>query len=77
MKRKKKDAVPEAVPEAELRPAKTESVVEVHGPVRATGQCVVCGSDVAPFSDEDLCWVCRRLKISAWRDSEVQPTAPE
>jgi hypothetical protein len=24
-----------------------------------------------------LCWVCRRLKISAWRDSDQQLSAQE
>lgn len=42
---------------------------------RAT--CEVCGSDVAPNSAEQLCWVCRRLKISAWRDSDLQASASE
>jgi hypothetical protein len=35
-------------------------------------KCTVCGSDCAPNSTEGLCWVCRRLKISAWRDSDQQ-----
>ena len=35
-------------------------------------KCVVCGSTCAPNSAEGLCWVCRRLKISAWRDSDQQ-----
>jgi hypothetical protein len=35
-------------------------------------KCVVCGDPVAPFSAEALCWVCRRLKISAWRESDNQ-----
>jgi len=35
-------------------------------------KCSVCGADCAPNSDEGLCWVCRRLKISAWRDSDPQ-----
>jgi hypothetical protein len=39
-------------------------------------KCVVCGSHCAPNSAEGLCWVCRRLKISAWRDSD-QPAAQE
>ena len=36
--------------------------------------CVVCGSEAAatPTDDEMLCWVCRRLKISAWRETEAQ-----
>jgi hypothetical protein len=35
-------------------------------------KCVVCGASCAPNSAEGLCWVCRRLKISAWRDSDQQ-----
>lgn len=38
----------------------------------SAAKCVVCGSPVAQFSSEDLCWVCRRLKISAWRESDSQ-----
>jgi hypothetical protein len=41
------------------------------------GKCEVCGSDCATTSSEQLCWVCRRLKISAWRDSEQQTPAQE
>ena len=40
-------------------------------------KCVVCGSDAASNSTEGLCWVCRRLKISAWRDSDIQMGAQE
>lgn len=35
-------------------------------------KCTVCGAGCAPNSAEGLCWVCRRLKISAWRDSDQQ-----
>jgi hypothetical protein len=35
-------------------------------------KCTVCGASCAPNSAEGLCWVCRRLKISAWRDSDQQ-----
>ncbi len=39
-------------------------------------KCEVCAGEVAvssaPNAGEDLCWVCRRLKISAWRDSDLQ-----
>jgi hypothetical protein len=38
---------------------------------------VVCGDEVAPFSTEELCWVCRRLKISAWREADTQAAAQE
>jgi hypothetical protein len=40
-------------------------------------KCVVCGSPTAPKSDEALCWVCRRLKISAWRENDQQIPAQE
>jgi hypothetical protein len=44
--------------------------------------CGVCGSDCSPLTgpqmdDDTLCWVCRRLKISAWRESEQQMSAQE
>jgi hypothetical protein len=35
-------------------------------------KCSVCSAPCAPNSAEPLCWVCRRLKISAWRDSDQQ-----
>ena len=40
-------------------------------------KCVVCSAPVAPNSTEGLCWVCRRLKISAWRDTDQQLSAQE
>jgi hypothetical protein len=40
-------------------------------------KCMVCGSETATGSAEPLCWVCRRLKISAWRDVEQQMPAQE
>ncbi|HTC91518.1 MAG TPA: hypothetical protein VK686_24605 [Bryobacteraceae bacterium] len=40
--------------------------------IKHTEKCVVCGAGCAPNSTEGLCWVCRRLKISAWRDSDQQ-----
>ena len=43
---------------------------------KRTEKCTVCGAVCAPNSTEGLCWVCRRLKISAWRDSDQQ-TAQE
>lgn len=45
--------------------------------LRRVSKCSVCGADCAPNSTEGLCWVCRRLKISAWRDSDQQMTAQE
>jgi hypothetical protein len=42
----------------------------------------VCAEEVATGAGpnalkEDLCWVCRRLKFSAWRDSDGQLPAQE
>ena len=34
--------------------------------------CQVCHSPEATEQSEGLCWVCRRLKISAWSESEQQ-----
>jgi hypothetical protein len=45
--------------------------------------CAVCGASCIPLTgpqqqeDEDLCWVCRRLKISAWRDNDQQMSVQE
>jgi len=44
--------------------------------INRADKCTVCGAVCAPNSTEGLCWVCRRLKISAWRDSDQQ-TAQE
>ncbi|MEX2262323.1 MAG: hypothetical protein WD696_10245 [Bryobacteraceae bacterium] len=49
-------------------------------------KCTVCETTLAPSesrdlaaaqSGETLCWVCRRLKISAWRESVAQMPAQE
>jgi len=34
--------------------------------------CSVCGGETSGVGEEPLCWVCRRLKISAWREMEQQ-----
>jgi hypothetical protein len=46
--------------------------------------CIVCGGSTTPLTgpqgteDENLCWVCRRLKISAWREmTDQQASAQE
>jgi hypothetical protein len=39
--------------------------------------CVVCAGECSPGSTEGLCWVCRRLKLSAWRDSDSQMPVQE
>jgi len=40
-------------------------------------KCSVCGAETAASAAEPLCWVCRRLKISAWREIEQQMPAQE
>jgi len=40
-------------------------------------KCSVCGGETTIAGAEPLCWVCRRLKISAWREIEQQMPAQE
>ncbi|HVX65925.1 MAG TPA: hypothetical protein VHA11_04945 [Bryobacteraceae bacterium] len=42
-------------------------------------KCTVCGAECAANADssEQLCWVCRRLKISAWHEGEQQMPVQE
>jgi hypothetical protein len=40
-------------------------------------KCLVCGGETTAVGDEPLCWVCRRLKISAWREIEQQMPVQE
>lgn len=44
--------------------------------LRRAAKCVVCGGECSPntseHTTEQLCWVCRRLKISAWHEAEQQ-----
>ncbi len=44
---------------------------------KKTVKCSVCGADTVVAGAEPLCWVCRRLKISAWREIEQQMPAQE
>jgi hypothetical protein len=45
--------------------------------LRPASKCTVCASDCSTTSNDQLCWVCRRLKISAWRDSDIQMNVQE
>jgi len=47
--------------------------------LKKTVKCVVCSAEASSVNPEEdaLCWVCRRLKISAWHDSEQQVPAQE
>jgi hypothetical protein len=45
--------------------------------LKKPSRCAVCGGDTSIAGPEPLCWVCRRLKISAWREIEQQIPAQE
>lgn len=70
MRKKHSPADSERVVDSEIL-RKAKLLLESDRP-HAISRCVICGGDAAPTSAENLCWVCRRLKISAWRDSEQQ-----
>jgi hypothetical protein len=73
---KKKLPSPDAVVPKEILERAKQSVYSER-PDTATKNCVVCGQECAPNSSEGLCWVCRRLKISAWGESDQQLSAQE
>ncbi len=68
MKRKTSPAEP-VIDQALLEQAKRSVMADQ---IKRVDKCTVCGAECAPNSTEGLCWVCRRLKISAWRDSDQQ-----
>jgi hypothetical protein len=78
--KRKRTPVPEAanevpaIPAALLEEARRALQTERVGPA---AKCVVCGDPCAPNAVEELCWVCRRLKLSAWRDSDSQMPVQE
>ena len=39
--------------------------------------CRICNTAGATKRSDGLCWVCSRLKISAWRDWEAQESTLE
>jgi hypothetical protein len=46
-------------------------------PVKRAPRCTVCNAEASAATSDQLCWVCRRLKISAWREAEQQAPAQE
>jgi hypothetical protein len=44
---------------------------------KSVSKCTVCGAAITEGASEQLCWVCRRLKTSAWHDIEQQMPAQE
>ena len=70
---------PQAKPEPVISPEIIESAKRSLSTDRAKApvKCIVCGGEAPAGAAEPLCWVCRRLKISAWRDVEQQMPAQE
>ena len=69
MKRK-----PQPRPEPVVPPEILEQAKRAISPdrLKKITKCSVCGAETQATSGEQLCWVCRRLKISAWREIEQQ-----
>lgn len=67
------------VPEQTVDPEIIEGAIKsLENPrPKLMAKCTVCGADATASTTEQLCWVCRRLKISAWRDIENQTPAQE
>ena len=74
MRRKSIPVAAPVIPSEILEQAKRLLETDLPKP---NAKCIVCNAECAPNSTEQLCWVCRRLKISAWRDSEQQASAQE
>jgi len=72
---KRKPITPERVVDKRILESATSSLAT--DKLNSSGKCVVCASACPPNSADGLCWVCRRLKISAWRDSDQQAAAQE
>ncbi len=76
---RRKLPTPDLTPELTVDPEILENAkrsLEAEQP-KVMAKCSVCGSEATPNPTERLCWVCRRLKISAWRDIETQSPAQE
>jgi hypothetical protein len=76
--RNESPVAPEILEEARRSLASDRVVGEaVSVPPKPALKCLVCNAEASGSTSEPLCWVCRRLKISAWRDAEQQVPAQE
>ncbi|MBZ5619920.1 MAG: hypothetical protein LAQ69_14545 [Acidobacteriia bacterium] len=68
-----------AKPEIVVAPEILEQAKRAFSPdrLKKLPTCSVCGAETSSVASEPLCWVCRRLKISAWREIEQQMPAQE
>jgi hypothetical protein len=68
--RRKAQPKPETVVPAELLEQAKRSISPDR--LKKAAKCSVCGTETSDAGGEPLCWVCRRLKISAWHETEQQ-----
>lgn len=68
--RRKLPPKPDSIIAAEILEQAKRSVLTDQ--IKKAAQCSVCGAESSSIAGEPLCWVCRRLKISAWREVEQQ-----
>ena len=70
--KKRESTPPGAVPMPPPDPSLADQMLRATPPEGLSGKhvCRICGGSGANRKDDMLCWVCRRLKISAWRDVE-------
>ncbi len=73
--RRKVQPKPEIVVPAELLEQAKRSISP--DGLKTPAKCFVCGAETSAAGSEPLCWVCRRLKVSAWREIEQQMPAQE
>jgi hypothetical protein len=73
--RRKPQIKPEPVVAAEVLEAAKLSVSADR--LKKVVKCSVCGDETSGIGAEPLCWVCRRLKISAWKEIEQQMPVQE
>jgi hypothetical protein len=74
--RRKLQPKPEPVIPAEILEQAKQSISPDR--LKKACKCSVCGAETMSLSaSEPLCWVCRRLKISAWREIEQQAPMQE
>jgi hypothetical protein len=71
---RRKQPKPDTVVPAEVLHQAKEPYSPEH--VKKPAKCSVCGAETQAAGVE-LCWVCRRLKISAWREIEQQMPTQE
>ena len=73
--RRKAQPKPEPVVPAEILEQAKRSISMDR--LKKVTKCSVCGAETTNATADALCWVCRRLKISAWREIEQQMPAQE